>query len=102
MIKHQGYLLTNILYDQQLANEINIDNYFNVSLVRTNLSAINLLSLKNVEVDALDIPWRTNAIYELELLYDDSELKQLKFRFSYRSALFDSKINGTTLSHRIF
>ena len=92
VIKHQGYLLTNILYDQQLANEINIDNYFNVSLVRTNLSAINLLSLKNVEVDALDIPWRTNAIYELELLYDDSELKQLKFRFSYRSALFDSKI----------
>ena len=70
----QGYSLTHIIEDQKKYNKIEIEDFFNVGFGQTNLNTMTL-ALNYLKIDAIDIPWSSNVIYELDLQYDDSSGK---------------------------
>ncbi len=88
---HQWYLLTNIINDQRNIQNQNLDKYFNVGFGQTVLGGMPL-NLNGVVSESKMLQWSQNAIYELELLYEEMGPEQIKFRFSYQKSLFDESL----------
>lgn len=87
----QGYSLTDIIEDQRKYNNVEINNFFNVGFSQTSLNTLPLV-LDNLKVSTINIPWNTNVIHELDLLYDELAENSIQFKLEYREALFDEAL----------
>lgn len=89
---HQAYSLTNIIEDQQKINHSKINNYFNVGFTQTNLNSGSLLTLEQVDVIPVDMPWSSQVVNELGLQYDDKSNSIIKFKLEYQKELLDNTL----------
>ena len=87
---YQGYSLTDVITDQRRVNGP-ATHFFNVGITQANLNLLPL-DLCDVHVEPIDITWNRNVIFEWGLLYDDYNYDCIKFKFDYRTELFDRSL----------
>ncbi len=88
---YQGYSLTDIIQDQRENNDREISSFFNVGFTQTSLNTTSL-KLKDLDVLPIDISWNEKIVNEIGLLYDEYSSEVIRFRFEYRTALFDNSL----------
>ncbi len=89
---YQSYSLYKIFKNQDELNHIDSVNCFNVSFVQSHFGSSNLLQLKNVSTEPINLSWSSQAFTEFGLGYDDKDPGKIKFRLTYRKKLFDENL----------
>jgi amino acid adenylation domain-containing protein/non-ribosomal peptide synthase protein (TIGR01720 family) len=88
---YQGYSLTDVIHDQRVYKNRNTKAFFNAGITQANLNAFSI-KLDGAEVTSVEISNSDKIVHEMGLLYDEYSSDIIKFKFEYRTLLFEKTL----------